>query len=320
MAHPSPTPSHETASTFLTSQSLATASHTSQSLSTSSPHFTTASTATSPTSQKEDSALRHREIAYQDSNSHEDVVSNRLILPTLLSSEKAMVTTTVSDSKCRKFVCSTPGCGKRFSKKWNMQAHERLHTGSTPFSCRLGCGASYMWMSSRKGHELNRCRFSSTVPPALNPSRMAPTRRKRSFKRIVNQASSSKRPSAIPSSSLRSIRTTSRNCFDLPTFSSALQRNNYCKDFCFDYCDSNINQPNRSDATIDFVKLKVPKTDYVTFVSEDLLECENMSRLRQAVPEADDVLRDVRFPDRISFSETFLQRIVLSHDADRLVV
>lgn len=58
------------------------------------------------------------------------------------------------------FVCSSAKCGKRFSKKWNLQAHERLHTGSTPFKCRLGCGESYMWMSSRKGHELNRCRFA----------------------------------------------------------------------------------------------------------------------------------------------------------------
>lgn len=58
------------------------------------------------------------------------------------------------------FLCSYPKCGKLFSKKWNLQAHERLHTGSTPFVCRLGCGQQYMWMSSRKGHELNKCRFS----------------------------------------------------------------------------------------------------------------------------------------------------------------
>lgn len=55
----------------------------------------------------------------------------------------------------------------------------RLHTGSTPFACRLGCGASYMWMSSRKGHELNRCRFAAFIPPELNPSRR-PSRYRRS--------------------------------------------------------------------------------------------------------------------------------------------
>lgn len=60
----------------------------------------------------------------------------------------------------RTFICSFPSCGKRFSKKWNLQAHERLHTGLKPFACRLGCGEAYMWMSSRKVHERNRCRYA----------------------------------------------------------------------------------------------------------------------------------------------------------------
>lgn len=57
----------------------------------------------------------------------------------------------------RRYACTAPGCGKSFAKKWNLQAHERLHTGSKPFRCRVGCSSSFMWMSSLKSHERRKC-------------------------------------------------------------------------------------------------------------------------------------------------------------------
>lgn len=57
----------------------------------------------------------------------------------------------------RRFVCTAAGCGKSFAKKWNLQAHKRLHSGAKPFQCRLGCGERYMWMSSLKSHENRKC-------------------------------------------------------------------------------------------------------------------------------------------------------------------
>lgn len=73
----------------------------------------------------------------------------------------------------KNFVCPYDDCKRAFSKKWNLQAHERLHTGALPFECRLGCGQFYMWMSSRKGHEQNKCKFSRRISEQEAPSQVS---------------------------------------------------------------------------------------------------------------------------------------------------
>ncbi|PXF48513.1 PR domain zinc finger protein 1 [Gracilariopsis chorda] len=49
------------------------------------------------------------------------------------------------------FECPHPGCARVFSKRYNQQAHMRLHDGTRPFDCEL-CGKAFMWKSSLKSH------------------------------------------------------------------------------------------------------------------------------------------------------------------------
>lgn len=49
------------------------------------------------------------------------------------------------------FMCPHPGCGRVFSKRYNQQAHMRIHDGTRPFLCAL-CGKRFMWKSSLKSH------------------------------------------------------------------------------------------------------------------------------------------------------------------------
>lgn len=73
-------------------------------------------------------------------------------------------TTTTSSSSCSAngsrrrarqvaggFECPHPGCARIFSKRYNQQAHMRLHDGTRPFDCEL-CGKAFMWKSSLKSH------------------------------------------------------------------------------------------------------------------------------------------------------------------------
>lgn len=78
-----------------------------------------------------------------------------------------------------RFVCDHPGCGRAFAKKWNLQAHSRLHTGKKPFECCHGCGERLMWISSLKSHERRKCRLLPALTRVQKRKRLRPAAVKR---------------------------------------------------------------------------------------------------------------------------------------------
>ncbi|RHY31381.1 hypothetical protein DYB32_003563 [Aphanomyces invadans] len=80
---------------------------------------------------------------------HADMTAN-------MSSPQPSPTTTAAPE--RRFVCTEPGCGKRFNRKFTLKEHTKTHTGARPYACDYeGCSASF----STSGN-LSRHKFTHT--------------------------------------------------------------------------------------------------------------------------------------------------------------
>lgn len=133
------------------------------------------------------------------------------------ASAAASDTPLVHPRRDRVYECTAPNCDKAFAKKWNLQAHERLHTGHKPFQCRLGCGERHMWMSSLKSHERRKCRLlpesqrfrrKTRAPKSLRKARSDPTVPPHvvaEFERHIEQSVSASLPDPVLPSSSRAI-------------------------------------------------------------------------------------------------------------------
>jgi uncharacterized Zn-finger protein len=61
--------------------------------------------------------------------------------------------------KEKEFRCEINGCGKAFSTKGNLKAHESLHKNEKPFQCKFeGCGKRYINECRLKVHERTHVR------------------------------------------------------------------------------------------------------------------------------------------------------------------
>eukprot|EP00188_Purpureofilum_apyrenoidigerum_P002329 Plantae.Rhodophyta-Purpureofilum_apyrenoidigerum.ctg24380.p1 GENE.Plantae.Rhodophyta-Purpureofilum_apyrenoidigerum.ctg24380~~Plantae.Rhodophyta-Purpureofilum_apyrenoidigerum.ctg24380.p1 ORF type:complete len:178 (+),score=13.01 Plantae.Rhodophyta-Purpureofilum_apyrenoidigerum.ctg24380:134-667(+) len=59
----------------------------------------------------------------------------------------------MSTSKVTPYRCDMPGCGKYFTRRFNMKSHMRWHTGACPFRCPYeDCSARFKWKSSFASH------------------------------------------------------------------------------------------------------------------------------------------------------------------------
>mmetsp|Transcript_11907 Transcript_11907/g.24256 ORF Transcript_11907/g.24256 Transcript_11907/m.24256 type:complete len:233 (-) Transcript_11907:1022-1720(-) len=51
----------------------------------------------------------------------------------------------------RNFVCEMEGCGREFTRKYNLEVHQRVHNGEMPYQCSE-CSKPFKWRSTWKYH------------------------------------------------------------------------------------------------------------------------------------------------------------------------
>ena len=75
----------------------------------------------------------------------------------ILKDHKYEIIVNPDREKCRNtrvYICKYEGCGKSFTKTWNLVYHFRVHTKEKPFVCEV-CKAAF-------SHKCNLSRHSNT--------------------------------------------------------------------------------------------------------------------------------------------------------------
>lgn len=330
---PSPAPSDETGLTPRTSNSYG--SHRSQFPamtyeehiriynSIQQDHNATNNTIVSPTPPAFSSSVNNKVVLSQASQSTN--ASNSTKHTKKRSAVPKSNSTTAADPKIRAFLCKAPGCEKRFTKKWNLQAHGRMHTGYAPFQCRHNCGLRYMWMSSRKGHEMNRCALRDRNPNLHNPSVTQPRRRRRKDKTsgtvpsrtesCVSQATSAFSTTVSNTGIFKgrkADRTTTKRLF-VKNGTSEQQKASKLQimEELMLLKEGEVFDEPRNECT--------DKLECVSSVTDDLLDDSQTDISKECTGDID-ILGEVSLGDRFFFSEGFVQRVVFGHDYDSKLI
>lgn len=54
-------------------------------------------------------------------------------------------------------------CGQFYSRRDNLRAHQRVHSGEMPYECKY-CGQRFRWLGAVRNHESNHARDGHTLP------------------------------------------------------------------------------------------------------------------------------------------------------------
>lgn len=194
------------------------------------------------------------------------------------------------------YKCFYANCGRSFSKKWNLHAHERVHTGVKPFECRHGCGQWYMWMSSRKGHEENKCHLShpKSPPNSAHQSKSSSNGRK---SKSSQKSKTQRPPPEKVTSSLTSHSRESRQ-------KVSPQRKEHGNRRAGGSSENHLIFESTFDSS--FRGAHGRKVSH----ADDLLSDEVMETVLDYARGGDWALRDVKLPECHHFTEMFMERML----------
>lgn len=111
----------------------------------------------------------------------------------LKMSHTKQIPVVMKEGKGRLFVCPFKDCKKQSSRKYNIQAHMRIHTEQTPYVCAFaGCEMTFKWRSSLVNHERYHRNESTVENDSTTEEIQAETKQKReegSLQRLLSSAS-----------------------------------------------------------------------------------------------------------------------------------